>query len=89
MRGWISKHEAITLVVFAQADRTLGSRSSAGSTLRQWVLKGLVRTRPAKERPHWCKRMPRLYRRADILAKIDSCKYMSAIGARRFGITPT
>lgn len=89
MRGWLSKHDAITLVLFAQAERTLGSRSCAGSTLRQWVLKGLVRTKRAKERPPWCKRTPLLYRRADIIARIEACKYMSAIRARRSGTAPT
>jgi hypothetical protein len=65
MKVWISKRDAIALVVAAQGPDVL-SRSSARSTLAEWVRAGRVRTKATTERPPGCKHFRRLYRRADI-----------------------
>lgn len=70
MRGWLDKHDAISLVLRHQADYAIGSRSSAASTLRLWVVKGIVRTKRSKVRPPWAKHTPKLYRRSDLVEHI-------------------
>lgn len=62
---WISKRDAIALVIAAERPDAVGSRASARSVLSQWVRRGLVRTKDGK-RPPWAKRPRQLYRRADV-----------------------
>lgn len=62
---WISKREALALVIAAESPDALGSRACACSLLGQWMRAGKVRTRPG-ERPPWAKHPRRLYLRADI-----------------------
>jgi hypothetical protein len=69
MKVWISKREAISLVVAAQGPDVL-SRSGARSTLALWVRAGLVRTKATTERPPGCKHFRRLYRRVDVVRRI-------------------
>jgi len=68
MKVWISKRDAIALVVAAQGPDVL-SRDSARSVLARWVRLGSVRTKDG-ERPAWARRPRKLYRRVDIARRI-------------------
>lgn len=66
---WISKREAIALVIAAERPDAVGSRASARSLLNQWVHGEVVRTKDG-ERPAWAKRPRQLYRRTDVERRI-------------------
>lgn len=67
--GWISKREAVALVIAAQSDDAMGSRTSARRTLSEWRNRGIVRTKSG-DRPTWAKYPRTLYRHVDIERKI-------------------
>lgn len=80
MKVWISKRDAIALVVAAQGPDAL-SRAGARSTLGQWVRAGLVRTKATTDRAPGCRHFRRLYRHMDIarqIAKRDRSTWTAA-----------
>jgi len=68
---WISKREAVALVIAAQRPDTIGCRAAGCSLLSKWARAGLVRTKPG-ERPRWAKYPRQLYLRSDIERRIRS-----------------
>lgn len=67
--AWISKRDAIAMVIAAERDGAVGSRASARSALALWVRRGMVRTKPV-DHPPGNKRPRQLYRRADVARQI-------------------
>lgn len=69
--AWIPKREAIGMVLAAQRPDAISGRSGALSLLGLWARRGVVRTKAdLASTPSWAKRPRRLYRRADIAARI-------------------